>query len=425
MTATASELEIHQLDFRTESPARFTELARLLVDAYPIMHVDSVEAFDRFVVALRESESFTEARLIVAERCGELAGTMRLFDFEMNVRGRDAFTGGVGAVAVSALHKRRGVARALIAWYLEHYRSRGAAFAVLHPFRYDFYRALGFGYGTPMHRFGFAPGDLREDGARGTPRILTEADADEVIAFHERMRATTNGLMTRHRVPTLRALRDVELRLIGVEDDGRLGGLMQVKAVAGPDEVRNCDELLVRDVLAEDSAVEAALLRYLRAQRDQFVRVVVETQDAAFYLNARDPRDGSDVAVAPPAAHRIAETGLGAMYRIIDVERAFAYLPPCPDPFVLRLRIDDPFLAATAGDWTFRFDANGARRDESARADATLSIGIHDLSSLVVGSLRLRDLLRRRLASVEPRDRLAQVDAAFACSQPPICTTRF
>lgn len=426
MTALASELEIRALEPRTEKAARFTELARLLVDAYPVMHVDSTEAFDRFVVSLREGIEYEWARLVVAERDGELAGMMRLFDFEMNVRGRDAFTGGVGAVAVSPLHKRRGVARALIAWYLEHYRSRGAAFAILHPFRYDFYRALGFGYGTPMHRYSFAPGALRDEGARGNPRILTAADADEVIAFHERMRATTNGLTVRHREPTLRALRDVEVRLVGVEDGGRLCALMQVKAIAGPDAVRNRDELQVRDLLAEDRAAEAALLRYLRAQRDQFARIVVESQDDAFYLAAGDPRDGSDIAVAPPAAHRVAETGLGVMYRIVDVERAFAHLPASRDSFVLRVTIDDPFLPATAGDWTFRFGSHGApRRDEDAPPDASLSIGIHDLSSLVAGSLRLRDLARHGLAIVDPLDRMAALDAAFAVDQAPICMARF
>jgi len=65
------------------------------------------------------------------------------------------------------------------------------------------------------------------------------------------------------------------------------------------------------------------------------------------------------------------------------------------------------------------------RRDDGATPDGTLSIGIHDLSSLIVGSLRLTDLVRHRLASLEPRDMLAPVDAAFASPQPPFCATRF
>ncbi len=426
MTSTAAGLRIRELDLRRETPALFEELGRMLVDAYPIMHVDSADAFDRFVTSLRESEPYAEARWAIAECEGAPAGAMRLYDFEMNVRGRDALAGGLGSVAVSALHKRRGVARAMIAWYLDDYRHRGAAFGVLYPFRPDFYRKVGFGYGTPMQRYRFAPAELRGDGARGTPRVLREDDAGEVLAFHERVRALTNGLIKRHLIPTLRALRDPELRTIGIEDGGALRGLMQVKAIAGPDAVRNRDELQVRDLLWEDDVYGAALLSYLRAQRDQFARVTIESQDAALYLAARDPRDGSDVTVATPAGHRVAETGLGVMYRILDVETAFAHLPAAGTPLVMQVRIDDPFVAETSGAWTFRFGPHGApRRDEGARPDATLSIGIHDLSSVVLGSLRLRDAVRHRLATLEPRERLPAADAAFAVAQPPICTTRF
>ncbi|MEA2688280.1 MAG: hypothetical protein QOD51_887, partial [Candidatus Eremiobacteraeota bacterium] len=51
--------------------------------------------------------------------------------------------------------------------------------------------------------------------------------------------------------------------------------------------------------------------------------------------------------------------------------------------------------------------------------------GIADLSSVVMGSLRLRDVVRHRLATLQPRAKLDLVDAAFRADHPPICTTRF
>jgi predicted acetyltransferase len=426
MTATAAGVDIRVLDLGAQSPASLTALARLLVDAYPIMHVDSSEAFERAVESLREGAAYAEARWAIAERDGELAGAMRLYDYEMNVRGLDALTGGLGSVAVSAVHKRRGVARAMIAWYIDDYRRRSAPFAALYPFRPDFYRALGFGYGTPMQRYRFAPAALHGGGARGTVRLLGEADLDALIASNERVRASTNGLIKRQRFPTQRALRHAELRFVGVEDGGTLRGSMQTRAIAC-DSPRNRDELEVRDLLCEDEAYTAALLAYLHAQRDQFARVTIESQDAAFYLAAAgDPRDGSDIMVAPPAAHRVAETGLGIMYRILDIEGAFAHLPACAAAFVLRLVVNDSFVSGTSGTWTFRFGPHGApRREEGAVPDATLTIGIHDLSSVVMGSLRLGDVVRHRLAALEPREQLEMVDAAFAVAQPPFCATRF
>lgn len=435
MTTTVRGLEIRVLAPSGEAPALFAALARLLADAYPIMRVTTADGVAAMAGRLAEYAGDPDTRFVVAERDGALVGAMRLHDYTMNVRGRDALTGGVGAVAVSRTAKRQGIARALIAWYLDHFRARGAPFAALHPFRLDFYRALGFGYGTPVHRFRFAPGTLRDDGARGTIRALEPGDLDALLACYERVRANTNGLIAKHRLVTERALAshgasaDAAARYVAVEHDGALRGFMQTSVVVGSgprDELRNRDELVVRDLAYEDDAYLPALLGYLRAQRDQFGAVVIESQDAALYLASADPRDGSDVSVAPPAAHRVAETGLGIMYRILDVDAALGYLPAAAAPLALRIDAEDALMPANASARTFRFGPHGApRRDDAAPPDATLALGIADLASIVLGSLTVRDAVRHRVAALEPRSALARVDAAFRTEQPPYCTTRF
>ena len=122
-----------------------------------------------------------------------------------------------------------------------------------------------------MYRYRFAPAALRARDAAGRIRILGEDDVDEVIACYERMRSATHGLMTRLRESVLRSLRDRELRIVAVERDGTLRGFMQTRArLPANDELRNRDELAVRDLLAEDDEARAALIRYLRSQSDQF-----------------------------------------------------------------------------------------------------------------------------------------------------------
>ncbi len=426
MTATANALALRPLERGGEDPALFAALARLLADAYPNMGVNTADALAAYAQRLADALHDTESSWVIAQRDGVLAGAMRLYDFQMNVRGRDSLTGGVGSVGVARTHKRQGIARALIGWYLDHYRARGAPFAALHPFRADFYRALGFGYGTPMHRFRFAPATLRDEGARGTIRMLGEGDLDVLRACYERVRAKTNGLIAKHRVVTERALADAALRFVAVEDDGAVRAFMQTSVAVADPELRNRDELIVRDLAYEDDAHLAALLGYLRVQRDQFARVVIESQDAAFYLASHDPRDGSDIAVVPPATHRVAETGLGIMYRILDVERALMHVPGTTAPFALRIDVEDAFRPAVGGSSVFRFGPQRPpRRDDAAVPDATLAIGVHDFSSVVLGSLRVQDAVRHRLATVEPPRATTIVDAAFRADQPPYCTTRF
>ncbi|MEA2689878.1 MAG: hypothetical protein QOD51_2485, partial [Candidatus Eremiobacteraeota bacterium] len=274
MTATAAALEIRALS-AGEKPAVFAGVARLLADAYPIMRVLTADDLTKMADRIADGVTHPDTSWVVAQRDGAPVGAMRLYDYRMNVRGRDALSGGVGSVAVSRAHKRQGIARAMIGWYLDAYRRRGAPFAVLHPFRLDFYRALGFGYGTPVRRYRLRPAALRDDGARGTARLLGETDADALLACYERVRSTTHGLIAKHRIPAERALADPALRHVGVEDGGELRAFMQTSALVGGltvggDELRNRDELVVRDLAYEDESYLAALLGHLRAQQDQF-----------------------------------------------------------------------------------------------------------------------------------------------------------
>jgi predicted acetyltransferase len=402
-------------------------MARLMASAYPVLRATSDESLDRLATTLRESAGDPDSAWAIAVRDGELVGQMHLHDFTMNVRGRDALTGGVGAVAVALAHKRQGIARAMIAWYLDTYRRRGAPFAALYPFRLDFYRALGFGYGAPVYRYRFSPGTLRASGPRGRIRFLSEDDADAWIACYTRVRATTHGFMSRPRASALRALRDRELTVVGLERDGVLRGFLQTRVRVPADEtLRNRDELLVHDLVAEDDDALDALLGYLRAQSDQFARVAIESADPALFLASDDPRDGSDVSVSPPAVHRVAEEGLGIMYRVLDVDAALAYLAPSREPFTLRLAVDDPLVAANSGARAYRFGPDAApARVGGERYDATMAIGIADFSSLVMGSLRVRDLVRYRRTSLDPASLLPQIDEAFRSGTLPRCATRF
>jgi hypothetical protein len=278
-----------------------------------------------------------------------------------------------------------------------------------------------------VYRFRFDPATLRDEGARGAPRLLDLADADALVACHERVRQRFNGMIAARASTVRRALADPAFRYVGIDDGtGALHAYMQTSVLLGAERTANRNALLVRDLHYEDESGLAALLGFLRAQRDQFATIVVESQDQAFHLASRDPRDGSDLLVAPPAAHRVAETGLGIMYRLVDVPAAFRHLGPVETPFVLRIEVDDPFFAPTSGTWTFRFGRYaGPQRDDAALPDATLRIGIPELSALVMGSLDLRALVRHRVATLEPEVLLDRVDRAFLPDQRPVSTARF
>lgn len=127
----------------------FDRYVAICLSAFPDERDSSPEARRRFAEGVRESADEAAISLWGAYRDGTLVGTTRYFDFAMRIRSVEAFVGGVGMVATDLTHKKQGVAKALIGAFLAHYRARGATMTILHPFRHDFYRRMGWGYGTP------------------------------------------------------------------------------------------------------------------------------------------------------------------------------------------------------------------------------------------------------------------------------------
>ena len=145
---------------------------------------------------------------------------MRWYDYTMNLRGSDVFAGGLGAVAVAFDARRRGVGADLVKGFIAGYRARGATIALLHPFRHDFYRRLGFGYGTKMNRYRFSPRGLPAGGRSDrVPRRAWTAQR-RIAGCYERVRARTNGLIVTEAEEFSERLEDVSLRVFAYSDDG-------------------------------------------------------------------------------------------------------------------------------------------------------------------------------------------------------------
>jgi predicted acetyltransferase len=404
-------------------------LIEIGADAYPVLKLDAAArdaAFERSRErALREPES----RSVGAYREGRLVGGMRVYDFWMNVRGTQLFTGGVGAVAVALEHKQSGIARDLIRGFLDEYRERGAALAALYPFRPDFYRKLGFGYGTKMHQYRIALGALPAGGQRDRVRRLGPGDLDIFLAAYERFAQAANGLFRRESWRAAATLADDALRTYGYEDANGLGGYLTFDVRLGEAGTTNRNDLYVHELIYETPAALAALLAFARSQRDQFATLIVNTQDPDFHAMLDDPRNGSDRILYPPAYHETNTQGVGIMYRLIDVAAFVAALGERTTfgtlDATVRIALRDAFFEPNSGAYTIRFDAGRPRMAAlGTPADVDLAIEVADFSSLVMGAVRLRSLVAYGRAVLSNHQWLTRLDAAFD-APPPQCLTRF
>lgn len=157
-------------------------------------------------------------------REGEINGLMQLYDFTMNFDGTEVGMGGVGMVAVDFYHKKAKVAKELIEFYLRFYRERKAPFAALYPFRPDFYKQMGFGYGAKMNQYNLLPAALPNKGNRKAVRPLQSGAQAQMAACYMRAYAKTHGLFAKAAKDFNRVFENNAFRVMGYERDGELRG---------------------------------------------------------------------------------------------------------------------------------------------------------------------------------------------------------
>lgn len=149
-------------EFRELTGEEILAFARIAVNAYPSFKIFSEKDLMEHADRLRHHMDVDpRAHYFGLFRSGSLLGGFCMWDhFSLNLSGTTVKAGGVGSLAVDLLHKKEKVARDIMIASLRHFRGKGIPVVTLYPFRADFYRKMGFGYGTKMNRYTLRPADL-------------------------------------------------------------------------------------------------------------------------------------------------------------------------------------------------------------------------------------------------------------------------
>lgn len=337
----------------------------MLGNAYPAMDLHTREAREAQAERIRQRLGAPTTRWYGLFQHAILLGGMRLHDFQMTCFETPQLVGGVGMVAVDLAHKKEHVARDLIAFFLRHYRERGAPLAILYPFRPDFYHAMGFGYGPKMNTYHVTPAALPARGDRSRVRFLNEEDRAAVVSLHNAIAARTHGMVALAPDAAPYYLARPEWRLVGWHgSDGALRGYLAFDfAVPNRHENFVLQDIIVQELIYADSEALLGLLAFLRAQRDQARAIVFNTLTDSFHYLLTDPRNGSE-RLTPQVYHESNTQGVGLMYRLLDVRRFFEALPNHrfgADSLILGLTLRDTFLPEQDGRLVVRFEHGVAR----------------------------------------------------------------
>lgn len=401
-----------------------TEIAAM---AFPVLGLATREDKEKFVQRLIDGDASGEPSVLMGVfDQGKMVGGMRYDRYTMRLLSKDLPLAGIGFVVVDFLNKKRGVAKAILTHFLESHAAQGIPMVALYPFRPDFYKKMGFGYGAPMSQYRVRPVDLPDSPLRRNAVYLGEDDIPEMLDTYHRLREATNGLFEKTPASLKRYFTNEKLIKVGCRAGGKLTGYLVFEFIPVDPNTEAGFDLTIKEWVYEDTAALHALSGFLHSQKDQVQRVIIHTQDPYFHHLLEDPRNHHDNMFFP-FYHESYLNGIGIMYRVVDVPELFRQLGGhdfCGETFTLGLTLEDTFYPANDGRWVIRFDQGKATVTEGG-ADVEVAMDIASFSSLITCSVSLRALVRLGRASLDAPTWLHRLDKVFATAELPLCMNRF
>ncbi|MGD8857759.1 MAG: GNAT family N-acetyltransferase [Chloroflexota bacterium] len=398
----------------------------IMAGAYPGMKIDTVDDRQRLRNRLLSTYEEPSTTIYGLRQQGRLVAGMILYDFSMNVRGEMMLAGGLGSLAVDLLDRKRKAAKEMVSYYLEHYRQKSAALALLYPFRTDFYRRMGFGYGTKMNQYLFRPRALRvSTSERSHIQYLDVDDLQRVLACYERFVTNTHGMILGSERQLKQVLSNPAIRTVGYVDGGQVLGYFSFDFDRRGHFLKN--DLRLRQLLYEDSAVLQELLAFLQSLSDQFEWIGFNTQDNSFHHLLDDPRNRNDDLI-PSVYHESNKQGVGLMYRIVDLRLLFesaANIRFGSQPLSLKIVLEDSFRPGNRNGLVVRFRDGRARLPDDESHDAVIQMDVSDFSSMFMGAISLEQLVSYGLATVSEPRLTREISELFAAVPEPVCMTAF
>ncbi|MBB6215545.1 putative acetyltransferase [Anaerosolibacter carboniphilus] len=356
----------------------------------------------------------------------QLVGGMCFYDFVMNMYGKRIQVGGVGSLAVDLLHKKEKAAKDMIQYFLKYYKHKGTSMVALYPFRPDFYKQMGFGFGTKMSQYRIKPGNLPK-GSKDQIVFLGQEDRETLRRCYHRVVDRIHGFMEKSDIELENLFGTTEYKIIGYKKDEEILGYMVFSFKACRADQFLMNDIYIKEMIYENREVLKSLLAFLQSQEDQIHQIVLNTQDECFHHLLMDPRNGTDN-IIPHVYHESNTQGVGVMYRIVDMSGIFSELvnhnfgnQNC----VVKLSINDSFFSENNKPVLVSFQNGMAEVINENTYDVEIKMDISDFSSMIMGVISFKSLYEYGLAEISNVQFLDIVNRVFLTDEKPKCITGF
>lgn len=403
----------------------------IVVNAYPAI-MQQTDEFKKALVnkfsKLQEHDQSIDFFGLFRE--GKLLGGMRIHYFTLNLFGKWVEAGGVGLVAVDLLHKKEKVAKELMKYFLAYFKQRGVSLVMLYPFNPEFYKKMGFGYGTRMNQYNVLPSSFPKAIKKEPLVFLDQSYMQDLKACYNRYAEVRHGMVLKTDSQIEAKYQNPNQKRVGYMDEGVLRGYILFHFKKSAEENFLINDMVISEMIYENPEALAQLCHFIHCQADQIRRVTINTQDDSLEFLLRDPRNGAEHLI-PSVYHEVHKAGIGLMYRIVDLK---GFLKEISDQYFkgltykIRLKVHDSFVCEHPQEFTLAFD-QGVLKPEfnpvSGEADVELKINISELSSLLMGVVDVKKLYQYGLLKINRLEALDVVHQIFYRQEKPICTTAF
>ncbi|MFZ5354681.1 MAG: GNAT family N-acetyltransferase [Bacillota bacterium] len=411
---------------RDEEFKQWVEISGNAYPAFRVTNPDDKQKMEERLIYLQNNEPTMNFYGVFREE--ELVGGMRIHDYVLNMFNIMVRSTGLGSVAVQLLHKKEKVAKDIVEYFLRYSIANKSPIAMLYPFRPDFYKKMGFGFGTKMNHYKIKPENLPKGYTKKSLKFFDAADKAQVIECCNRVMKKTHGMIEMTEYDLDGFMKRPENNMICSKADGRIKGYMIYSFERAGSVNMLTNDIVVKQLVHEDIETLMEFYTFLNSQLDQIDRIVFNTQDEDFHHMLLDPRDRSDN-MFTPVYHQTNLQGIGIMYRVVDVKELFRALNTHNfnnQQCTIRINVHDSFLPENEGGTVVSFK-NGIPYvlDEDDDYEVEISMDIADFSSMIIGAVSFKSLIGYGLAEISNTNYIDIVSKIFRVDEKPVCLTLF
>lgn len=413
-------------DIRKLNTSHIDDYTDIAYNAYPSfknLEEDAMNEYKSSVEEILKCDSDVTFYGMFQEE--KLIAVMRLFDFKMNCFGKIVPVSGVGFLGVHLIHKKEKAAKEMMDFYEKLYKESEIPIGMLLAFRPDFYKNMGYGIGTKINQYRLPPSRMPAYYGESNLRYI-ENDFDNLLACHQRVVKETHGMIMKIRDEIKDLKTDPYNKIIGnYDEDGKINGYIVFKFGNDKEGNYTINNIYVKELIYENQDVLKKLLGFLRKQEDQVNLIIFNTMDEDFHYLFDNPLNDS-LNYIPYGYLESNTQGVGAMYKIFDVEEAFKQLSHRNyNNLTIKVRfLIKDFMVKEEVETLVHF-VDGIASIHKEEFDISVKINRSDFSSLFLGCTSVKGLYNLGLLEIDHKEFLDELDLLFYSSNKPVCYTDF